>query len=79
MVRPGNEADRTHPMSSEDDLARLIRWSLEDSISGAEPPADVWPKILGRVRDMRVPTRPKRSLRPSFPLAPFVQAVVIKK
>lgn len=77
MVRPDDEADSTYPMSSEDDLERLIHWGLEDAISGAEPPADVWPKVLGRVRDMRVPTCPKRSLRTSFPLAPFVQAVVV--
>ena len=78
MVRPGNEADSSYPMSSEDDLGRLIRWGLEDPICGAEPPADVWPKILGRVRDMRAPTVPKHSLRRlSFPLASFVQAVVV--
>lgn len=77
MVRPDDEADSTYPMSSEDDLARLIRWSLKDSISGAEPPADVWPKILGRVREMSASAHPKRSLRTSFPLAPFVQAVVV--
>jgi hypothetical protein len=77
MVRPDDEADSTYPMSSEDDLARLIRWSLEYSVSGAEPPADVWPKILGRVHEMPAPARPKRSLGTSFPLAPFVQAVVV--
>jgi len=78
MAHLGNEADSTYPMPSEDDLGRLLRWSLEDSISGAEPPADAWPKILERVCQMRTPTRPKHSLRrSSFPLAPFVQAVVI--
>jgi hypothetical protein len=78
MVRPDDEEDSTHTMSSEDDLARLIRWSLEDSISGAEPPADVWPRILGRVREMSAPAHPKRSFRTSsFPLGAFVQAVVV--
>lgn len=78
MARPGSEADSTYPMSSEDDLGRLLRWSLEVSISGAEPPADAWPRILERVRQMRTPTRPEHALRhSSFPLAPLVQAVVI--
>jgi hypothetical protein len=78
MVRPGNEVDSSYPMPSDDDMGRVIRWGLKDAISGAEPPADVWPRILGRVGDMPAPARPKRSFRPfSFPLAPFVQAVVV--
>jgi hypothetical protein len=78
MVRPGNEVESSYPMSSDDDMGRVIRWGLKDMISGAEPPADVWPKVLGRVGDMPAPARPKRSFRPSpFPLAPFVQAVVV--
>jgi len=62
----------------EDDLGRMIRWGLEDSFSNAEPPDDVWPKIMSRVQEMRVPTRrthPQR--RHSFSLAPLVQAVVV--
>jgi hypothetical protein len=78
MVRPGNEVDSSYPMSSDDDMGLVIRLGLEDAISGAEPPSDLWPKILGRVGDMPAPARSKRSFRSSsFPLAPFVQAVVV--
>jgi hypothetical protein len=62
----------------EDDLGHLIRWSLEASVSAAEPPADVWPKILSRVRAMDAPKAANRGKKPArFPLAPLLQAVVI--
>lgn len=78
MVPLGDEADSLDAISAQDDLARLIRWSVPESVCGAEPPSDVWPRILGRVREMPAPTAPKRLLGHSaFPLAPFVQAVVI--
>ena len=78
MVHPSDGADSRHSASSEDDLGRLIRWTLEDAVSGAEPPRRVWPRILARVREMPTPTSAKRSWRRApFPLAPFVQAVVV--
>jgi len=70
--------DALDRLPAEDDLGRMIRWGLEDSFSQAEPPDDLWPKIMLRVQEMRVPaahTRPKR--RPSFSLAPLVQTLVV--
>ena len=64
-------------LSREDDLGRLIRWGLEDSVSGAEPSARVWPRVLARVREMDATEAPKRSLKRLLPLAPLVQAAVV--
>ncbi len=66
-------------MLKEDDLGQLIRWSLEDSVAGAEPPADAWSKILHRVKQMDAPTSaaPQVKGHAAFPAASLVQAVVI--
>jgi len=73
-----SEADNRYELASGDDLGQLIRWSMKDAISEVEPAADVWPQILKRVREMPAPGRPRRwSTRISFPVAPFVQAVVV--
>ena len=81
MVHRSDKEDAVEQFSAEDDLGRLIRWGLEDSYSQAEPPADLWPKILARVQEMPAPTpstRPARGRRrPALSLAPFVQAVVV--
>jgi hypothetical protein len=79
MVRPNrNQEDNRSRLASEDDLGQLIRWSMKDSISEIEPAADVWPQILKRVREMPAPARPRRwSTKIPFPVAPFVQAVVV--
>jgi hypothetical protein len=78
MVCPSTETDHSYHSSSEDDLGRLVRWGVGDSISGAEPPADTWPRILKRVRNKPAPTRGEPSVKGSaFPAAPFVQAVVV--
>ena len=61
----------------EDDLGRLIRWGLENSMV-AEPPEHIWPKIVARVREMHVSHGQKRWVKRSLlPLAPLLQAVVI--
>ena len=80
MVPTRDALQDTHSASadSEGDLGRLIRWGLEASVSGAEPPADVWPRILSRVRAMDIPRGGRyRKNRSLFPLAPLLQAVVI--
>ncbi len=74
MVRHCAEADNACPVREEDDLGQLIRWSLEDSLDGAEPSADAWPKILERVNRVTARAAPRRV---AFPLASLVQAVVI--
>ena len=74
MVRHGAEADNVCPVREDDDLGQLIRWSLEDSLDGAEPSADAWLKILERVNPVTAPARPRRVV---FPLASLVQVVVI--
>lgn len=79
MARRSVEADCASNVPEEDDLGELIRWSLEDSIAGAEPPEHVWPEILERVEQMASPATPRRQpqRRAAFPLVSLVQAVVI--
>lgn len=78
MVHPSDKTDGSSQLPAEDDLGRMIRWALQDSFAEAQPPDDVWPKIMLRVQEMRKP--PRRASRkriPSFSLAPLVQAVVV--
>lgn len=79
MVRRSVHTENGCAAPEEDDLGRLIRWSLEDSVAGAEPPPDVWPRILDRVKQMDAPTSaaPRMKRRAAFPVASLVQAVVI--
>jgi hypothetical protein len=78
MERRGSEAQNTCSSPADDELGRLVRWSVRDLIGGVEPPAEVWPKIVECVRAGPAKEPLARSLRrASFPLAPFVQAVVI--
>jgi hypothetical protein len=70
-------ADNQDPLSAEDNLGRLIRWGLEDSLSTAEPSARVWTRVLARVRELEAAPAPKRSLKRLLPLAPLAQAVVV--
>ena len=78
MVHPSDKEEGQDQLPAEDDLGRMIRWGLDDSFSEAEPPDDAWPKIMLRVQEMREPARRTRlERRPSFSLAPLVQAVVV--
>jgi hypothetical protein len=79
MERRSVEADCASHLPEEDDLGELIRWSLEDSVAGAEPPEHIWPEILERVEQMPSPAVPRRvpQRRAVFPLVSLVQAVVI--
>jgi len=66
------------PGATEDELGRLIRWSLKDSLVDAEPSSHVWPRILARVRETDTPQSTKRAgSRRTFPTAPLIQAVII--
>jgi hypothetical protein len=78
MERRGSKARETLNSQADDDLGQMIRWSVRDSIGGVEPPADVWPEVLERLRagPAEQPLTPSLR-RAAFPLAPFVQAVVI--
>jgi len=75
MVRSSNEADKRFSPSTEDGLGRLIRWSLEDAVSRADPSPDVWPKILQQVKQMGKPAPARRRLLSG--LVPLMQAVVV--
>nr|MBC7245465.1 hypothetical protein [Chloroflexota bacterium] len=78
MERPSNIGDSGDGASAKDDLGELIRWSFEGSLLVAEPPADVWPKILAQVREINAPSTVQRQRRRSIsPLTSFIQAVVI--
>ena len=78
MSEAKGKKDALDRLPAEDDLGRMIRWGLEDSFSQAEPPDDLWPKIMLRVQEMRVSQhRTQLKRRPSFSLVPLVQAVVV--
>jgi len=78
MAPTRDELNDTHGPFPEDELGRLVRWSLEDSVLAAEPSPDTWPKILARVRAIDAPQRVRRwTKRPLVPLASVLQAVVI--
>jgi len=63
----------------QDDLERLIRWSLVDSVSGAEPSAKVWANIVARVRKVETGSGSGRETGRRWlqPLVPLAQAVVV--
>jgi hypothetical protein len=64
--------------ANDDELGRLVRWSLATSIGDAEPSPEVWHTILDRVREQRTPRSAQRILRcSSAPLTALVQAAVI--
>jgi len=75
MVRSSREADKRSSQTAEDGLGRLIRWSLEDVVSGAEPAADVWPRILEQVKQIGQPAPSRRRFLSG--LVPLMQAVVV--
>ena len=75
MAHPRDE-ERTDSASADDDLGQLIRWSLQDSVAKAEPPAEVWLEIRERVSHMSVPAAQQRPRR-HLPVASLIQAVVI--
>ena len=78
MGRPEQAvAETEEQFSADDDLGRLIRWGLEDSVSNVEPSARVWTRVLTRVREMEAAPAPKRSLKRFLPLVPLAQAVVV--
>jgi hypothetical protein len=78
MGSPREQHVDKHQFSFEDDLGRLIRWSLKDSASNAEPSAKVWPQILDRVRTMNMPAKTEPWLKRNLvPLAPLLQAAVL--
>ncbi len=78
MARFSDQPNDAYHVPAEEDLSRLIRWTVKDSVSEAEPPADAWPKILARVRELNAPTMPRRRpKRALIHLSALVQAAVI--
>jgi hypothetical protein len=78
MRRHDDEADNVSSWSSDDELGRLIRWSLKHSIGAAEPPPGVWRRILDRVQETRTARSARSNSRcSSGPLTSLVQAAVI--
>jgi len=78
MEHRGSEAQNRCSSPADDDLGRLIRWSVPNLIREAEPPAETWLNVVERVRADPVGEPPAPFFRrASFPVAPFVQAVVI--
>ena len=78
MQRHSSQADARCSWTSDDELGQLIRWSLKDSIGVAEPPPEVWVRILTRVQEEPRPTSARRGTKcASAALASVVQAAVI--
>lgn len=76
LSKTKDERDTVDPLA-DDELGRMIRWGLEDSFSGAAPPDDLWPRIMLRAQEAHASARhTPAKRRPSFSLAPLVQAVV---
>jgi len=70
------DAGRRGNTIPEAELGQLVRWSLLESVSGMEPPADTWPKILTRVRSLQAPRR-FRVWHCMPLLAPLLKAAVL--
>lgn len=71
-----NDVDGLWP--NDDELGRLVRWSLCSSMGSAEPSPEVWSTILDRVREQPRPGSAERTSRSSSaPLTAVVQAAVI--
>jgi hypothetical protein len=66
------------PLSPDDELGQLIRWSLRRTFAGPDPSEGCWSEILRRVQEERerkcAPPNCSATLRG---LAPVVQAVVV--
>ena len=60
-----------------DELGRLIRKSLQESVSGMEPSADLWGKIAQRIDDLDGRKRPPRVLSMSLPWASLLNTLLV--
>ena len=69
------EGLETPAPSSDDELGRLLRWGLRQTVGAAEPPEQTWHRILDRVRRAETTEQPPR--RASASLPSLVQAAVI--
>ncbi len=78
MLRHSPGAEDALPLSPDDELGRLIRWSLERSFGGADPSEECWANILQRVEEERAQKAAQCRRGPALQgLTPLVQAVVI--
>jgi len=77
MPRPSHAADRAIPLSPDDDLGQLIRWSLRRTFGGTDPSEQCWSEILRRVHEEQAhESAPRNCGSVLRALAPVVQAVV---
>lgn len=78
MVRSSKGAENKAMHLAEDDLGRLLRWSLEDAVSGAEPSPDVWPRVLQQVKQKSAASKSGPARRRLLSgVVPLMQAVVV--
>ncbi len=78
MLRYSPGAEHALPLSPDDELGRLIRWSLERSFGGSDPSEECWASILQRVEGERARRVKQCRGGPTLrALTPLVQAVVI--
>jgi hypothetical protein len=77
MLRPSHAAESAIPLSPDDELGQLIRWSLRRSFGGADPSEECWGEILRRVHEEQARGAAPRNCGTMLrALAPVVQAVV---
>jgi hypothetical protein len=78
MQRYESGSDLNELWSNDDELGRLLRWSLTTSIGNAEPSPEAWHMILERVREQATPGCTRTGSRcSSAPLASLVQTAVV--
>jgi hypothetical protein len=76
MLRHSQAAESAMPLSPDDELGELIRWSLRRTLGGTDPSPECWNEILRRVHEERA-RRPAQGGGAALrALVPVVQAVV---
>jgi hypothetical protein len=78
MLRHSTGVEHALPISPDDELGHLIRWSLGSSFGEADPSEECWTSILRRVEKERNGRAKQRHDGPALQaLTPLLQAVVI--
>lgn len=78
MAQNWEKHNQREQEQADDDLGRLIRWSLEDSLARETPPADLWTRIRARIESCAPGVEPALvdRKRRTLSLAPLIQTVV---
>jgi len=77
MPFPGSRTAEARVAPSEEVVATLVRWSLHTGIGNRQPPDELWPRILARVREMESPEAIRPQPKRLVPMAPLLQVVLV--